>query len=75
MKDLLKMFPKHPQLLSIGFLKSDWQLFEVEVFQKIFKFLAQIMKNNEKFSKNEKKYSFVQLHILSTKYEHLLKIS
>ena len=73
LKDLLKRFPKHPQLLSVGFLKSNWQLLKVEVFWENIQILAQIIENNEKFSKNEGKYFFVQFDVLNTKYEHLFQ--
>ena len=44
-KDLFKSFSKHPQLLSVGFIKPDWQLLKLEVFwEKFMNFLAEFEK-------------------------------
>ena len=43
--DLFKRFSKHPQLLSVGFYKCDWQLLELEEFWvKIRNFLPEFEK-------------------------------
>ena len=44
-KDLSKVISKHPQLLSVGFIKPDWQLLKLEVFwEKFMNFLAEFEK-------------------------------
>ena len=36
-KDLFKSFSKHPQLLSVGFIKPDWQLLKLIPYKSISK--------------------------------------